>query len=752
MSALLQRRGFLISAVAVGGGVAFGTYVVRRSPANPLLAGHVQGEAIFNPWIKLDATSITLVAPHTDLGQGARSMQAALLAEELDLEWGQFTVEAGPPSAAYYNTALADEQVPFISTDTQAAAQAMRVVMGAAFKVMGLQLTGGSSAVPDSFVKLRQAGASARETLKLAASKQSGVPLAQLKTERGAVLLPDGRRLPYTSLAREAAALDPLQDVVLRDPSQWRLIGKPMQRLDVVPKSTGTLRYGIDLRMDGMWHAAVRLNPHQGAPMERFDDKAAARMRGVKRVLTVSQGLVVVADNTWRAFQAAKAIDVVWGPASYPGEQAAHWQAVADSFVPDRLDKVWRHDGDVEATLAAPSNASAQGPIVSAEYRAPYVAHAPMEPLSAVARVTPERVDLWAATQVPRVAQEKVAAITGVPLERVHVHNQFSGGSFGHRLEFEHITLAAEAAKQMPGQAIKLTFSREEDFAHDFPRQITMSRAQGMVSQGQVHALSLDIASVSSSASQMKRMGQSVPGPDGQIPAGAWNMPYAVPHCRVRAYRVPELAPTTSWRSVGASTAGFFADGFLDELIHAAGADPLQERLRLCNDPVAKQVLQAVGEMCQWQGAKLGPGRGRGVALVSSFGVPCAQVVEVSETPDGLRIDKVWVALDVGTVVDPINFDNQVKGAVIWGLGHAMNCEITYAEGKAQQTNFHVHSGLRMAQCPQLWVRGLGNASKVRGAGEPPVPPAAPALANAIFAATGQRLREMPFHKQVRFA
>jgi isoquinoline 1-oxidoreductase beta subunit len=335
--------------------------------------------------------------------------------------------------------------------------------------------------------------------------------------------------------------------------------------------------------------------------------------------------------------------------------------------------------------------------------------------------------------------------------EQVRFHQQYAGGSFGHRLEFENITLCAEIAKQMRGTPVKLTYSREEDFAHDFPRQIGMARGKGVVKDGKVHAYDLQVATVSSSASQSARLGRSKPpGADGQIAAGAWNQPFAVPHFRMRAYKVPELAPTSSWRSVGASTQGFFANAFLDELIHAAGADPLQERLRLCNHEVSRKVLEAVGEMSNW-GSKMEPGRGRGIAFVDSFGVPVAEVVEVTQTDKGIRIDKVFVAVDVGRIVDPVNFDNHVKGAVVWALGHAMNCEITYADGMAQQTNFPQFQAMRLDQCPRIVVRGLENAPRVRGVGEPPVPPAAPALAAAIFAATGKRLREMPFSKFVDF-
>lgn len=743
-AATIARRTLLIGSAAIAGGVAFGIYKVRTPHANPLRDGLKPGAAALNPWVKIDKDAVTLISSHVDLGQGANSVQALLLAEELDLDFGQFRVEPATPGAAYYNTALASEQVPFLSSDTSFPAETMRAAMGGVFKLIGLMVTGGSSTVPDSFDKLREAGAVARETLKLAASKKTGVPVAQLKTAHGAVQLPDGKQLKYTELAELAATLEPVSAVTLREPSEWRLIGKPVQRLDIVAKSTGTLRYGIDLSMDGMVYAAVRVNPRQGGTLNRYDDAKAKGLRGVQKIVPVTHGVAVVADNTWRAFQAAKAIDCDWGPAPYPADMKGHWDAVAASFTPERLDKEWRHDGNVDQALA-------QGPVIEAEYRAPYVAHQPLEPLNAIVKVGADGVDVWVAHQMPRFVQQKVAAVTGHPPEQVRFHQQYAGGSFGHRLEFEFVTLCAEIAKQLPGTPVKLTYTREEDFAHDFPRQIGMARGKGVVKDGQVQAYDLQVATVSSSASQSARLGQArPPGADGQIAAGAWNQPFAIPNFRMRAYKVPELAPTSSWRSVGASSQGFFANALLDELIHAAGADPLQERLRLCNHEVARKVLEAVGEMSNW-GTKVAPDRGRGLAFVESFGVPVAEVVEVTRTAKGIRIDKVFVAADVGRVVDPVNFDNHVKGAVVWGLGHAMNCEITYADGMAQQSNFPQHPGMRLDQCPEIHVRGLQNAAHVRGIGEPPVPPAAPALAAAIFAVTGKRLREMPFSKFVDF-
>ena len=741
--ATIARRTFLVGSVAIAGGVAFGVYAVRRPHDNPLADDLADGAASFNPWVRIDASGVTLVAPHTDLGQGARSLQAALIAEEMDLAWGEFEVVPGPPAAAYWNTAMAAEGAPFRARDDGFVADTARGAVNAIIKLTGLQITGGSSSVADSFDKLREAGAVARETLKRAAAQETGIATSQLTTADGAVVLPDGTTLAYTELAATAAAIEPVTDVTLRGPSEWRLIGKSMPRLDIAAKSTGTLDYGIDLVRPGMEYATVRFNPRQGGPMNGFDATTARAMAGVNAVLEVPNGVAVIADNTWTAFQAAAAIDVDWGPAPYPPESAEHWAVLAASFTDERLDREWRNDGDIETALAGAAGATL-------EYRAPYVAHAPLEPLSVLIEVTDDRADVWVAHQIPRIVQTMVAEICDLDTAAVHVHNQFAGGSFGHRLEFENVRYAAEIARQRKGTPIKLTFRREEDFAHDFPRQIAIARVAGAIGDGKVQALSVDVAMPSVVASQLPRGGLPVGGPDMQIVAGIWDMPYAIPDLRVRGYRAPELAPISSWRSVGASTGGFFLETALDELIHAAGADPLEERLRLCDDPVARGTLEAVGEMANW-GSEPGPNRGRGLAHVFSFGVHVSQIVEVEATPAGFRIVRVWVAADVGRIVDPVNFENHVQGAVVWGLGHAMNAEITYADGMAEQSNYHQHTGMRLHQCPDIVVRGLEKAAAVKGIGEPPVPPAAPALANAIFAATGQRLREMPFAKFVTF-
>ncbi|MFC6583419.1 xanthine dehydrogenase family protein molybdopterin-binding subunit [Sulfitobacter aestuariivivens] len=587
----IARRTFLTGAVAIAGGVAFGTYLVRRDPQNPLADGLGPGAATFNPWVKIDAQKITLITPHADIGQGAVHMQATLLAEELDLDLGQFDTEFGEPAPAYHNTALAGEGTPYRITDQGVVARGTLATIGGLAKIIGLQGTGGSSSVADSFDKLRAAGATARETLKLAAAQKHGVEGADLTTKSGAVILPDGTAIPYVDLAADAAAIDPVRDVPLRAASDWRLIGKPTQRSDIRAKSTGTLSYAIDLQLDGMVHAAVRLSPRRSG-VRSFDAEAARTMRGVVDVFPITNGLAVLADNTWRAFRAAEAIDVTWQDAAYPAEQADHWKAVEASFTDAHLDTSLRDDGDVESALAADA--------VRAEYRVPYVAHAPLEPMMALVRVTDDQVEVWTAHQLPRVLQQQVAGVTGHKSGQVVLHNQYAGGSFGNRLECEYVAVAAEIANQVRGTPVKMTFRREEDFAQDFPRPLGMMRGAGDVDSGQVRALALDIASPSPIGSMIGRLGLPQAGPDIQIPAGAWNAPYGIENFRVRAYATPGVAPVSSWRSVGASGAGFFIEGFLDEVIHAAGADPLEERLRLCDWDVARGTLEAVAEMSNW--------------------------------------------------------------------------------------------------------------------------------------------------------
>jgi isoquinoline 1-oxidoreductase beta subunit len=744
----LSRRAFVFGSAAVAGGIAFGSYDnaaqgAATASGNPLVAGLGPNSATFNPWVEISPEKITLIAQHADIGQGVGSVQPIMIAEEMDLDPGQFEIRFAGPSPAYFNTGFADELAPFLAADQSPAAEAARTAALDSLRTSGLQMTGGSSTIPDTYEKLRVAGAVARETLKAAAAKRSGVPVADIRTQSGHVILPDGRKIPYIELAAEAAKIPPVLDAKPRDPSKWRILGKPMMRLDVRSKVMGELKFGIDLKIDGMLYAAVKLNPNKGQPLKSYDASKARSMPGVKKILEIKNGVAVIATNSWYAMKAVDTIDCAWAPSIYPAEQADHWKVLEASFKPEFLGKEWRKIGDVETGLK-------RGTLVQAEYRAPYVAHQPLEPLNGIAVVSDAGMEIWVGHQSPQAVQSIAATAIGLKPEQVIFHNQWTGGSFGHRLEFENVRVLTEIANQMRGTPVKLVFSREEDFLQDIPRQISIARHRGSVDKGKIVAADLQLAATAPFKGLLERMGAPSKDPDPQLAAGMWNVYYDIPHFRATSFEAQGLSPCTTWRSVGASTAGFFTESFIDELIHAAGLDPLKARIEMCAVPTYRKVLETVAEMSNWKGP-LGNGKGRGVAFVESFGTPTAEVVEVSVTDRGIRIDKVWVAVDVGKVVDPVNFENQVQGGVVWGLGHAINCELTYAKGGAQQTNYNHHEAMRIYQCPVIEVRGLENDPKVRGVGEPPVPPAAPALANAIFAATGKRIREMPFDKFIDF-
>jgi isoquinoline 1-oxidoreductase beta subunit len=744
----LSRRAFVFGSAAIAGGIAFGSYgdaepAATTASGNPLAAGLGPNSVTFNPWVEISPEKITLIAQHVDIGQGVGSVQPIMIAEEMDLDPGQFEIRFAGPSPAYFNTGFADEFAPFLAADQSPAAEAARAAALESLRKSGLQQTGGSSAVPDTYEKLRIAGAVARETLKAAAAKRSGVPVADMRTQSGHVILPGGTKIPYVELSAEAATIPPVLNVKLRDPSKWRMLGKPMTRLDVRSKVMGELKFGIDLKMDSMMYASVKLNPNKGQPVKSYDASKAQSMPGVKKILEIKNGVAVIATNSWYAMKAVEAIDCEWAPSAYPAEQADHWKVLEASFKPEFLGKEWRKIGDVEAGLKG-------GTLIEAEYRAPYVAHQPLEPLNGIGIVSDAGMEIWVGHQSPQFVQSVAAAAIGLKPEQVTFHNQWTGGSFGHRLEYENVRVLAEIANQMRGTPIKLVFSREEDFLQDIPRQIAIARHKGSVDKGKIVATDLQLASTAPLNGLLERSGIPSKDPDAQLASGLWNVYYDIPNFRATTYEAKGLSPCTTWRSVGASTAGFFTESFIDELIHAAGLDPLKARIEMCTVPTYRKLLETLAEMSDWKGP-LGNGKGRGVAFVEAFGTPTAEVVEVTVTDKGIRIEKVWVAVDVGKVVDPINFENQVQGGVVWGLGHAINCELTYAKGAVQQTNYNHHEAMRIYQCPVIEVRGLENDPKVRGVGEPPVPPAAPALANAIFAATGKRIREMPFNKFIDF-
>lgn len=740
----IARRTFLIGSAAVAGGVAIGYWRYKRPYANPLEARLAEGEIALTPYIIIDQQGVTIITPRAEMGQGVHTTLAALVAEELDVSLDEVRVAHGPASRAYYNEAILEEAVPFAQTDTSSMAENVRGFTRVPAKFLGLQVTGGSTSTADAFVKMREAGAAARIVLLQAAARVHGVDVANVTTDAGSVVLPDGTRIAYESLATAAADIEPPRDPVLKPASEWRLLGRSLPRVDVVAKSTGTAEYAIDVRLPGMLYATVRRNPHLGAGMRSYDAAAAENMPGVKRVIALGDGIAVVATNTWYAMKAAAVVDIEWQPATYAATTESLLAQIAASFDDDFEDSQQRDDGDVEEALLEAS-------VIEAEYRVPFLAHATMEPMNATAWLRDDRVDIWAGNQLPTQVVKEAVALCDVDADQVNVHTTYMGGGFGRRAEMDIVRQTLEIARAMAGTPVKLTWSREEDMTHDMYRPAAIARFRGAIKDGRPHAFDLKLSTLSVIASQMGRLGIPAVGPDTSIVQSAWDQPYGIENYRVTGYRAPASLPVTSWRSVGASQNGFFHESVIDEMAHAAGRDPLEMRLEMITHEPSRKVLEAVADMSGWSSKPL-TGHGRGVAFVLSFGVPVAEVIEVANTTDGIRIVAAWAAVDVGTALDPRNIEAQVQSGINFGLAAAMTGEITVADGKVEQTNFHNYDAIRIHQAPPISVAVLENGDKIRGIGEPGLPPVAPALANAIFAATGQRIRELPLRKHVSFA
>ena len=539
-----------------------------------------------------------------------------------------------------------------------------------------------------------------------------------------------------------AAEIEPPRDPALKPQSEWKILGRSLPRVDMLAKCTGTAEFAIDMQLPGMLHATVKMNPKLGGEMLSYDASRAETMPGVEKIVPLAGGVAVIASNTWLAFKAADAIAFDWGDAPYPKTSAAQFTLLEDAFQGSE-DSQFRDDGDVDEAFA-------DATILEGEYRVPYLAHATMEPLCAVALLGEDRLDIWAGNQNPTQAVKESVRITALDAENIHVHTKLMGGGFGRRSEMDFIKLAVQVAKTMPGIPVKTTWSREEDMRHDTYRPPAIARFKAAVAAGTATALDLRISSPSVTSSAMGRLGIPAAGPDVAIVQAAWDQPYAIPNYRVTGYRPPEMLPISFWRAVGASQNGFFHESAIDELAHAAGADPMEMRLALMNDATSRKVLEAVARMSNW-GGELAPGVGRGVAFVMSFGVPVAEVIEVAATPLGIKILKVFAAVDVGTALDPRNVEAQVQSGIIFGLAAAITGEISVADGAVEQSNFHNYAVMRMQQAPAIEVKILENGAKIRGIGEPGTPPAAPALANAIFAATGKRFRELPLQKHIKF-
>lgn len=751
----IARRTLLVGAVAVAGGAAFGYYSYRKPYPNPLEGELDDGEATFNPYVKIAGdNTITVIAPRAEMGQGISTTLAALVAEELDVGLDQIIVEHGPASSAYYNGALLSEGAPFAHFDRGLMANSVRSAMAVTGKFLALQVTGGSTATIDGFEKMRHAGALAREMLKAEAAGRMGVSAATLETKRGMVTDPaSGQSLSYGELALGAAGREPPESLTLRAPSEWKLLGRSQPRVDMRAKVTGAPIFGVDVTLPDMLQATLRMNPRLGAPMISMDASAAESMRGVVKVAAINhhlgQGYAVIADNTWRAMQAADMVAAEWGEATYPKDAEAQFASLQATLnAPDGFSL--RDDGDADLAFAdAPRDR-----MVEAEYAVPFLAHATMEPMNATAWFRDGKLDVWAPNQAPTIVRQACAEATGIDQAAVSVHTTHLGGGFGRRGEFDYAVFATLVALQTDGRPVKLTWSREEDMRHDMFRPAAVSRYRARLGEdGIPFALAGEIAAPSVIAGALGRLmpGTSPLGPDKSIVEGAYDQPYDLPSYRITGKKAGLGIPVGFWRSVGYSFNPFMQESFLDEVAAAGGLDPLELRLKLAaGHPTAVAVLEKVAEMSDWR-APPRPGRARGLAFTLSFGTWVAEVVEISGSADAIRIEKIWCAADPGVALDPSIFKAQMMSGIVYGLSAAMTQEISFADGEVEQSNFHDYDGLRINQCPDIEVEILQTAEHMGGAGEPGTPPVAPALANAVFALTGQRIRRLPLGREVSF-
>jgi len=754
----IARRTFLFGAAAVAGGAAFGYYKYRQPYENPLEAELDEGEVTFNPWVKISSDNkITAIAPRAEMGQGISTTLAAFVAEELDVMLDKVTVEYGPASYAYYNAAMLEDGGGFNFWDDGVTAETVRNVMGAVGKLVGLQATGGSTSTVDGFDRMRQAGAAARHMLVAAAAARFGVPASELTTDNGTIVhAASSRRVTYGEVAADAAKLDPPSEVKLKDKSEWKVLGKPQMRVDMLDKVTGAPIFGIDVRLPDMLFGTVRMSPVFGQKPVKFDLSKAEKMPGVVKIVQIDTasygaGFGVVAQNTWAAFQAAKAIEVEWGKPLYPADHAGIMKIITDAALTGEAIHD-RNDGDVDAAFAdAPADK-----VIEAQYSVPYLAHAPMEPMNTTAQFKDGMLHVWSPNQSPVMVRWLCADLIGLTVDKCLVHTTALGGGFGRRGEVDYAMFATLLAKETDGRPVQVTWSREEDMHRSTYRPGSVGKFRARIGDdGMPVAVDMRVAAQNMIQSLLGRIfpARRPGGADSATTDGSRNQPYTIPNYRVSSIAAPVPSiPVSFWRSVGNSVNGFFHEGFMDEIAHAGKVDPVEMRRKLMADfPAAVAVVDKVAEMSNWT-EKLPAGKAKGFAFTLSFGSWVAEVVQVADTPQGIKIEKMWIAADVGQAIDKGILETQLTGGAVFGLSAAMFQEITFKDGMVEQSNFNDYDSMRLWQAPEFEVAILENFHKMGGAGEVGTPPAAPALANAIFALTGKRIRSLPLNKEVTFA
>ena len=744
----LSRRRFMLSATAVAGAlvVGWGALPPRQRVRGKLPLPLSGGAVALNGWVAIAPdNTVSVVMARSEMGQGVHTALPMLLAEELDVPLSLVKLVQAPNDKIYGNIATLTESLPFHPDDDGQTRRVATWLASKAGREFGINLTGGSSSVKDLWLPMREAGATARALLIEAAARTWKVRPADCQTRDGYVFHANGQRASYGSLVAVAAGMTP-GEVRLKSPDQFRLIGKVVPRRDSPSKVNGSAVYGIDARPPGMLYAAVRMAPVVGGSVAGVDTQAVLKMPGVSRVVDFSRalaaqtgagaGVAVVAAHYWQARQAAAALPVTWDAGAHGGLSSA---AIFKDFAA-QLDAggghVYHSVGDVEGAAAASRT-------LRAEYRAPFLAHAAMEPLNCTAQVKDGKVHLWVSTQAPTMAIAVAAKVAGVSAADVTLEVTLLGGGFGRRLDVDFIAQAVAVAKECGGAPVQLIWSREDDMTHDVYRPAALARFSASLDAGG-HIVSWDNSSVSASVSHQffkRNLGLPGVGPDKKTAEGEFDMPYEIPNQRIRHTIVDSAVPIGYWRSVGHSHNAFFKEGFIDELAHAAGKDGASfRRSMLTRHPRHLAVLNAALDKAGQPPA----GHAHGVALHASFGTIVAQVGGVSVGGKQITVHRVVCAVDCGIAVNPDIIAQQVESSVVFGLSAALAGEVTIKDGKVEQSNFHQYEVLRIAQAPQVETIIMPSAEPPEGMGEPAVPPVAPAVASAVFQLTGQRLRSLP--------
>lgn len=729
------RRQFLIAGGAVAGGALLIGYASsgpsRRAQADA--AASAGGERFVTTWLKIAPdNTVTVYVPHADMGQGTITALAMMAAEELDADWSLVRAEQAPAESAFANESLGNrfvpgEGVPPMLKGLNAAAW-YRVA-----KFMNLQITGGSMAVRYTGQHgMRTTGAAAKEMLLKAAASRWNCSPSECTAAMSMVKGPKGESATYGELAAEAAEYSPSASPKLKSRSEYTIVGTPRPRFDIPGKVDGSAKYGIDARPEGLVYAAVKLGPVSRSTVVSYDASQVLSRRGVKKVVEFPGGVAVVADNYWRAKEAAAALDVEFDAGDKVNVSsetifAAQGEALSRETEEDK------EVGDAASVFSsAPETQGAE--IVSAEYRVPYLAHACMEPMNCTVWIRDGKADVWVGVQDPLGTRARIADVTGIDFDNVTVHPMLLGGGFGRRIPLREgffdfpseIDFAAIIAKEVAAP-VKLVYSREDDIQHDAYRPAVTSRIRAVV------------------------------GPDGyptayenlyvykDDPEEAPHIPYGVANQSIRFAEVPTHIPRGPWRSVAHTQHTFFSESFFDELAHRASVDPLEYRLALLKDqPRHAAVLKLAAEKAGW-GKKLPQGHYHGIAVQQSFGSIVAEVAEVSIEDGSPRIHRVVAAVDCGLVVHPDTAAQQVESGIIYGLTAALYGEISIENGAVVQTNFTDYEMLHLSECPEIEVHFVDSDAPIGGLGEPATPVVSAAVSNAIFAATGQRIRQLPF-------